>query len=198
MLPWTHLSQQPKEHLNRFSHFCTVHGRVLLHMHMHILSPKNCTCTWGDMEIHLIHDSLGPPESKSQTASRSVQPFFAKLTAEWRTLPWKIAPSRGDLDPFLYMAPWAHSNHQPKSHLNQFSNFCTDDRRVSLYFTMGRPFPPSKLPLPMGDLDAYSTQMTSWSVQPILQSSLMSQTDRSRYSVGNNRPHLRMYSCDAT
>ena len=31
--------------------------------------------------------------------------------------------------------------------------FYPDDPRVTLYFTMGRPFPPSKLPLYMGDLD---------------------------------------------
>jgi len=30
----------------------------------------------GDMDIHLIHGSLGPPESTTQTASRSVQPFL--------------------------------------------------------------------------------------------------------------------------
>jgi len=81
-------------------------------------------------------------------------------------------------------------------------------QRVPILYN-GPPLPSSKLPLPMGDLDAdiihgslgrpeYSTQMTSWSVQPILQSSLMSQTDRSRYSVSNNRPHLRMYYCDVT
>jgi len=30
----------------------------------------------GDLDPHLIHASLGPPESKTQTASRSVQPFL--------------------------------------------------------------------------------------------------------------------------
>jgi len=51
--------------------------------------------------------------------------------------------------------PWAHLRPQPKRHLDQFSRFCTDDRRASLYFTMGRPFSPSKLPLPMEDLDPH-------------------------------------------
>ena len=37
--------------------------------------------------------------------------------------------------------PWAHLSPQPKRHLDRFGCFCTDDRRVSLYFTMGRPFP---------------------------------------------------------
>jgi len=39
------------------------------------------------------------------------------------------------------MIPWAHPSPQPKRHLDRFCRFCTDDRRVSLYFTMGRPFP---------------------------------------------------------
>jgi len=34
----------------------------------------------GDLDPHLIHGSLGPSESPSQTRSRSVQPFFARLT----------------------------------------------------------------------------------------------------------------------
>jgi len=42
----------------------------------------------------------------------------------------------------------------PKWHLDQFSRFCTVHRKVSLYFTMGSPFPASKLPLSIGHLDA--------------------------------------------
>jgi len=37
-------------------------------------------------------------------------------------------------------AHWARPSPQLKQHLDQFSHFCTDDRRVSLYFSMGRPF----------------------------------------------------------
>jgi len=49
-----------------------------------------------------------------------------------------------------------HDSYDPSEPTTQMasrsvSRFCTDDRRVSLYFTMGRPFPPpSKLSLPMG------------------------------------------------
>ena len=66
------------------------------------------------------------------------------------------------------------------------------------------PFSPQCCRFPCGDLDPHlkhgslgppesssSTQMASRSVQPFLQSSLLWQTDRPRYSVGNNRPHLR-------
>ena len=48
------------------------------------------------------------------------------------------------------MIPSAHPNPQRKRHLDQFSHFCTDDCRVSLHFTIGCPFSPSKLLLPMG------------------------------------------------
>jgi len=48
------------------------------------------------------------------------------------------------------MIPTAHPSPQPKRHLDRFSRFCTDDRRVALYFTMGRPFPHQNCPFPWG------------------------------------------------
>ena len=57
---------------------------------------------------HLIHGTLGPPNSTSQMASQLVQPF---LHSTWQRvpilynrsplLPLKIAPLRGDLNPHL-------------------------------------------------------------------------------------------------
>jgi len=41
--------------------------------------------------------------------------------------------------------PWTHSTQQPKLQLDRFSHFCTDDRRMSLYFTLGCHFRPSKV-----------------------------------------------------
>jgi len=35
-----------------------------------------------NVRLHLMCGSLGPRESTSQTASRSVQPFFAQLTTK--------------------------------------------------------------------------------------------------------------------
>jgi len=102
--------------------------------------------------------------------------------------------------------PTAHPTPQPKRHPYRFRRLCTDDRRVSLYFTMGRSFSPKICPFPWGDLDPNlihgspgppksSTQTAAQSVQTFLQGSLVLQTDRQtdrpRYSVGNNRPHLR-------
>jgi len=49
---------------------------------------------------------------------------------------------------FLRSIP-AHDPNGVLIGLAVFSHMTTE----SLYFTMGRPFPPSKLPLPMGDMD---------------------------------------------
>ena len=39
-----------------------------------VFIPKNCAFAWGDLD--LTHGLLSPPESSTQTASRSVQPFL--------------------------------------------------------------------------------------------------------------------------
>jgi len=52
--------------------------------------------------------------------------------------------------PIQHMIPTAHPSPQPKLHPYRFSHLCTDDRRVSLYFTMGRLFSSKNLPRPMG------------------------------------------------
>jgi len=39
------------------------------------LSPPNCPFPW-ESGSRLIHDSLDPPESSTQTASQSAQPFY--------------------------------------------------------------------------------------------------------------------------
>jgi len=47
-------------------------------------SPENCPFTWGDLDPHLIHDSLGPFETTSQTATRSVHPLLPG-SRSWQT-----------------------------------------------------------------------------------------------------------------
>ena len=103
---------------------------------------------WGDLDSHLTKGSLGPPESTTHTGCRSIQPFFPQLMAErpytlqLAVLSPKIAPSRGASEPpsnTRFLMSYAHSSPQPKLHLDRFSRFCTHDRRVSLYFKMGRP-----------------------------------------------------------
>jgi len=103
--------------------------------------------------------SLGPLESTTQTANRSVQPYLhssrqkVPIIYNGRPYPPKLPLPKGDLEPIWHMIPWAHANPQPKRHLDWFSCFCTDDRRVCLYFIVVRPFPPQKCRFPSGDLD---------------------------------------------
>ena len=62
-----------------------------------------------------------------------------------------------------------HPSPQPKQHLNQFSRICTDDCRVSIYFTMGHPFLPSKLPLPMAGSGPHLIHASSGSAESSIQ-----------------------------
>jgi len=67
----------------------------------------------------------------------------------------KIAPfhGRGDLGPIQFMIPWVSTSPQPIRHHHRFSRFCTDDRRVSLYFT--REPLPLKIAPSHGDVDPH-------------------------------------------
>ena len=68
-------SPQPKRQIDRFSRFCTAHGRTSLYCTMSTLFSQNCPQSWGDLDPHLIHDCLGESMPTIQTASRWVQPF---------------------------------------------------------------------------------------------------------------------------
>ena len=74
VLPSAHPSPQPKWRSNRFSRFCTAHGRKSLYFTMG--DPPKLPLLMGDLETHLIHDFLGHSEITIQTAWRSVQPFL--------------------------------------------------------------------------------------------------------------------------
>jgi len=62
--------------------FCTAHSRKSLYFTMGGHIPQNCP-SHGGSGPHLINVSLGPPESWTQTASRSLQPF---CRAQWRLI----------------------------------------------------------------------------------------------------------------
>jgi len=68
-------SPQPKWQMDRFSHFCTAHGRVssacpTMSFPLIIAPPH------GRSGPQLIRASLGQPESITQMTARSVQPFL--------------------------------------------------------------------------------------------------------------------------
>jgi len=60
--------------IDRFSRFCTAHGRKSLYFTIGDPFPQNCPFLWGSGP-HLIRDFLGQSEHAVQTASRSVQLF---------------------------------------------------------------------------------------------------------------------------
>jgi len=108
------------------------------------------------------------------------------LVPKWVAMHGNVSQHRWT--PIWHMIPLGHPSPQPKRHLNRFRRFCTDDRRVSLYFTMGRPFPPRNCFFPWGIWTPSNTwhlgppesltQTASWLVQPFLQGWLVWQTDR--------------------
>ena len=71
------LSPHRKRYLDWFRRFCIAHGRGSLYftvshpsLQIKILLRIEYLCS------HVIYGFLGPPESTTQTASRSVQPFL--------------------------------------------------------------------------------------------------------------------------
>jgi len=107
VLPSAHPSPQPKRQIDRFSHFCTVHGRKFLYFTMGNPFPQNCP-SHGRSKPHLTHDSLGHSEQTLETASRSVQPFLHKWPQSGPILyngtplsPSKLPLLMGNLEPHL-------------------------------------------------------------------------------------------------
>ena len=77
VLPLAHPSPQLKRQIDRFSRFRTAHGRKSVYFTMSAPFSQNCAFSWGIWtDHHLTHGSLGSPESSTQIASRSVQPFL--------------------------------------------------------------------------------------------------------------------------
>ena len=108
MVPWAHPTYHPKWHLERVSHLCTAHDRQSLYFTMGLPSPE-IAHSYGDLDSHLIHCSMGLPESTTQTSSRLVQPFLRSSRHSIPILysgplippPQNFPFPWGDLDPHL-------------------------------------------------------------------------------------------------
>ena len=108
-------------------------------------------------EYDWTHPSVGPPEFTTQTANRSVQPFLHssrhKVPKLYNGLPFPQ-------NCYFPWGIWTPSNlwfigavqARNPNDITVGSAVFTHDRRVSLYFTMGR-LSPSKLPILVGHLD---------------------------------------------
>ena len=87
ILPHASLSPteaMPQRHLLRFSCFCTAHGRQSLYFTVGLPFPLQNPIHIRDLDSHLTHGSLGPPESTYHTTSRSVQ-WFLQGSQLWQT-----------------------------------------------------------------------------------------------------------------
>jgi len=105
VLPSAHQGPQPKWQIDRFSRFCTPHGRKSLYFTVGALSQK-LPLPWGIWPPRLTHDSLGPSESTTQTPSRSALRFLHRWSQSVPTLynrtplfRSKLSLPMGDLDP---------------------------------------------------------------------------------------------------
>jgi len=83
---WCHgsmrASPQPKQHLDRFRRVCANDRRVPIQWFARF--PFKIVPTHRGSGPHVIHGSLGPPESWTQTATRSLQPFL-QGSLVWQT-----------------------------------------------------------------------------------------------------------------
>jgi len=95
-----------------------------------------------DQYPHLIRGSLGSPDSASQVASRSVSCFccFYFFTVG-ATFSENCPLQCTDLDRHLIRDSLGPSKPATQMATRSVQPFCTDDHRVFLYFTTGRPSP---------------------------------------------------------
>jgi len=196
MLPSAHLSPQPKRHLNRFGRFYIAHGRVLFGMPGHVVFPKRCSFAcgiWSPSNTYF----LGPirvHNPKVISICSAVLHSSRIMGMSGHAIPLQNCPFPwGDLDP------------NPTQHSKRFSRFYTAHGRDSLLYS-GPPIP-VKIAHSHGECWPASNTWFFWPTQVLntdgisigsadfagLTSVTDRQTDRPRYSVCNNRPHLSMY-----
>jgi len=88
--------------------------------------------------LHFVRRPLKPPlHDQSPSRYRSYKASYSKLRSKIGCH-GNVPPP---LDPHLKHDSLGHPSPQPKPHLDLFSRFCTDDCRMSQYFTVGCPFP---------------------------------------------------------
>jgi len=87
------------------------------------LTPSKLPILVGDLEPHLVHGSLGPPKSSTQTASRSAQPFLRQNVATVITCVEPVEPIDGDFVGACQLQPCSLRGevlqgpvHLPRSH----------------------------------------------------------------------------------
>jgi len=133
-----HQSHKPqhKQHLHRFSRFCAPQSVHIIYNELPF-SHHNChfPFLWGIWtHLHVIHGFIRGVSALEVLRLCAIQ-IYILLTYLLTLLSPSEFPAR------------------TTSRLVQ--QFCTVHRRVSLYLTAGRPFPPQNCPFPCGHLHPY-------------------------------------------
>ena len=147
VLPSAHSSPQPKRQIDRFSRFCTAHGRVS----SGTLAPRgeydwNCALC-GPWLIRLNLCFLRTTRVHNPKENRSAQPFCTahsrkSLYFTMGDLSPKVAPAHGgDLYPHLIHDYLGKSQRIIQMVSRSVQPFSHRWPQSVLYFTMGRPFP---------------------------------------------------------
>ena len=142
-----------------FSHFRTAHGRKSVYFTMGLPFTHNCPFWWRDLDPHLTHGSLGPCEPTTQMASGSIQLFLHRwlqsvpILYNGTLLPLKIVPFHvGSGSPSDTWFPGLTQVLNPNGISIGLAIFNRWPKSIPIHYS-GLPFPPSKLPLPMKDVD---------------------------------------------
>jgi len=188
VLPSAHPSPQTKQQINRFSHFCTAHGRVSSGT-LASCGEYDCTCAqWhhlANTNECVLLSAHPTPQPKWQ-----IDQFSCFCTTHYKK---SLYFTMGD--PFSKNCPfswWIWTPHLLHDSLSQSElTIQTVSRSVQLLFVQmtaecpytlqcDAPFPPQDCPFPWGiwttwflSLPQSSTQTASRSVQPFLQGSLV-------------------------
>jgi len=188
MVPLAHPSPHSKRHLDRFGHFCT----AAEHWQFDRIAR------WHQCAHYVTHASLGPSESTTQMASRSVQPLLHswQQSIVGHAFPIKISPWHGSL---------AHPRPQSKWHHDWFSQLCTANSTVSLgmrrhvlspknrTFTLGNLDPPSNTWF-LGPPSPYPKQFSCFCTAdrsvPILYNGRFLPPSKLPLPMGGSWPHL--------
>jgi len=114
----TYQSLHPKWHLDRFSHFCTAHGRESLYFRMAAPSA---------LKIAPLQYMEVKEEAQDREGWRAK---CQKPTGNSRRLErWGISTPSNTWFLGPTMVPWSHQSPQPKRHLDRFSRFCRAHNR---------------------------------------------------------------------
>ena len=112
--------------------------------------PSKLPLPWGDVDSHLIHGSLGPPESSTQMTSQSVQPFCRAHYCDRQTDRLTDHATRSVTIGRIYNNK-AIVDHTSPALCTPITPFPVDpicSERVTVHCQWGRK--PPKLPLPLG------------------------------------------------